>query len=164
MKRSDRTRDADFWTRGQIMKWVRLSTRQIQYWDETGLLIPRLKTKRRRYYDFANLVEFRMVEALRSEGFSTQKIRRFMTTLKRMMPREESLLARLQIHTDGRTLIFQEKGSYFDISGQGLLKVDLEKLYHQVRPADLSRSVGTRERGKAIQRPKFNVQGLRRAG
>ncbi len=160
----DSTRRSDFWTRGQLLKWLRLSTRQVQYWDETGLLVPRLKTKRRRYYDFANLVEFRMVEALQKEGFSTQRIRRFMATLKRMMPREERILSRLQIHTDGRTLIFQEKGAYFDMNGQGLLKLDVQRLYHQVRPADLSNPSGTRERGQRVQGSRFKVQGLKKAG
>lgn len=152
----------DFWTRGQLLKWIRLSARQVQYWDETGLLVPRLKTKRRRLYDFANLVEFRMVEALQREGFSTQKIRRFMTTLKRMMPRDEQILSRLRIHTDGRTLIFQEKGAYFDMNGQGLLKLDVERLYRQVRPTALSHPKGTRERGQMVRSSTFKVQRLKK--
>lgn len=142
----------DYFTRGDLLKLVRLSPRQIQYWDETGLIRPKRKTKRRRYYDFANLVEFRIVDALLQEKFSTQKVRRFVSTLKRMMPREENLLSRLRVHTDGDTLIFQEKGAYFDTNGQGLLKLDLERLYHQVRPASSAfpQPMGTRERGRKV--------------
>ena len=152
-----------YFTRGQLLRHLDLSPRQIQYWDETNLLRPSLKTKRRRYYDFANLVEFRVVESLLKNGFSTQRIRKFLSTLKRMMPREENLLARLQIHTDGRTLIFREKGSYFDMNGQGLLTLDLERLYHQVRPAidAFSSPLGTRERGGRTVRRRVLVQARR---
>src|SRR3989338_5003196 len=136
-------------TRGDLLKVVRLTPRQIQYWDESNLIRPTRKTRRRRYYDFAGVVELRVVQALREEGFSTQKIRKFLVTLRRMMPRAQNLLARLRIHTDGRTLIFQEKGAFFEMNGQGLLKLDLERLYHQVRPASraFSGPMGTRERG-----------------
>ena len=156
-----KTRRADYFTRGQILKLVRLSPRQIQYWDETGLLSPRCKTKRRRYYDFANVVEFGVIDALLKDGFSTQKIRKFLSELKRLMPRDEHLLARLQILTDGVTLIFREKGAYFNMNGQGLLELDVERLYRKIRPAQsasspratLPRRKGTRERGtRSIQR------------
>ncbi len=158
MKKANAGRD--LMTRGDLLKIVRLTPRQVQYWDETGLLIPRLKTKRRRYYDFANVVEFKMVESLLREGFSTQRIRGFIAHLKRMMPKEESLLARLQIHTDGQTLIFQEKGAYFETNGQGLLRLDLEQLYHRIRPRALlsNAPMGTRERGSARVR---QLRGLR---
>lgn len=149
MATTGKVRRTDYYTRGDVLRLTRLSPRQVQYWDETKMLCPRRKTKRRRYYDFANLVEFRVVESLLREGFSTQKIRQFLSTLKRMLPRRESLLAKLRILTDGKTVILQEKGAYFDMNGQGLLKLDLERLYHQVSPrfAAPARPMGTRERG-----------------
>lgn len=152
----EKAKQTDYFTRGEILKTVRLTARQIQYWDESGLLRPRRKTKRRRYYDFANVVELRLIESLLREGFTVQKVRSFVSTLRKILPRDEQLLTRLRVHTDGRTLIVQEKGAYFDMNGQGLLQLDLGRLYHQVRPAisasAFSRPVGTRERGSQKDR------------
>ncbi|MBI4179650.1 MerR family transcriptional regulator [bacterium] len=157
---SGKTRKTEYLTRGELLKLTNLSPRQIQYWDETGLVSPARKTKRRRYYDFANLVELRVVESLLREGFSTQKVRDFVRSLRRMLPKDRSVLSRLRIHTDGRTIILQEKGAYFEMNGQGLLKLDLQKLYHQVslRTDASSRPMGTRERGaRGVQRLKASA-------
>ena len=159
----------NYFTRGEILKLVRLSPRQIQYWDESGLLRPRRKTKRRRYYDFANLVEFRLIESLMREGFSVQKIRGFVLTMRKLMPRDEQILSRLRVHTDGRTLIFREKGAFFEMNGQGLLQIDLDRLYHQVRPStrssqEFSKPVGTREKGNmAARKSAMSVRQVRAA-
>jgi DNA-binding transcriptional MerR regulator len=61
-------------------KLAGVSTRQLRYWDETGLVVPSIKRKLDvrttvRLYAFADLVELLVVAAMRRQGISLQHVR-----------------------------------------------------------------------------------------
>lgn len=63
-----------------------LSLRQLQYWDETGLVRPSLTARqgrgRKRLYSFRDLVALRAAAQLRKDGIALQQIRKVVEHLR----------------------------------------------------------------------------------
>ena len=74
------------YTTAQAAPLARASLRELQYWDETKLIMPSRRTGRNRFYDFADIVALRMVKELRQSGVSLQGIRRVAAYLKQRDP------------------------------------------------------------------------------
>jgi len=85
-----------------------ITLRQIQYWDEIGLVKPsaRPATGRgsRRLYSFLDLVRLSVVRTLIERGLSPGKIRRGLSALRQFHPDLLDPLARLKLVTDGERL------------------------------------------------------------
>lgn len=63
----------------QASRIVGVSLRQIQWWDEKGVLCPDVFLHRRNFTE-SDLQKLRFVAELRKKGLSLQKIRRFLHT------------------------------------------------------------------------------------
>jgi DNA-binding transcriptional MerR regulator len=87
---------------------VGITPRQIQYWDETGLVKPSARPAAgrgtRRSYSFLDLVRLSVVRALIERGLKPQTIRRSLAALRDVVPQLLDPLAQLKLVTDGQRL------------------------------------------------------------
>ena len=87
---------------------VGITPRQVQYWDEIGLVKPSACAAAgrgtRRRYSFLDLVRLSVVRALIERGLTPRKIRRSLAALREAAPKVLDPLAQLKLVTDGERL------------------------------------------------------------
>jgi DNA-binding transcriptional MerR regulator len=87
---------------------VGVTPRQIQYWDEIGLVKPSAGSAAgrgsRRRYSFLDLVRLSVVHALIERGLESRNIRRSLAALREAYPQVLDPLAQLKLVTDGERL------------------------------------------------------------
>src|SRR5258708_23673235 len=69
-------------TSAQVVKLTGITPRQLQWWDERGIVIPQ-RDGRRRLYCLDDITEVAVICALRRKGFPLQKVRRIMKFLQK---------------------------------------------------------------------------------
>jgi len=69
-------------TSNEVSRLTGMSARQLQWWDECGLVIP-AREGHRRLYSFDDLADVAVIGQLRARGFSLQRVRRVMRFLQR---------------------------------------------------------------------------------
>jgi DNA-binding transcriptional MerR regulator len=88
-----------------------ISLRQLQWWDERGIVIP-ARDGHKRIYTLDDLAEVAVICELRDRGFSLQKIRRVIRFLQRELGKRlvETVRAASEYHllTDGRHIFLQD--------------------------------------------------------
>jgi DNA-binding transcriptional MerR regulator len=91
-----------------VARIVGITPRQIQYWDEIGLVKPSAQPAAgrgtRRSYSFKDLVRLSVVRALIERGLPPGKIRKSLTALRGAFPEVLDPLAQLKLVTDGERL------------------------------------------------------------
>lgn len=87
---------------------VGVTPRQIQYWDEIGLVKPSARPAAgrgsRRRYSFLDLVRLSVVRALIERGLKPRNIRKSLAALREAYPKVLDPLAQLKLVTDGERL------------------------------------------------------------
>jgi DNA-binding transcriptional MerR regulator len=87
---------------------VGVTPRQIQYWDETGLVKPSARPAAgrgtRRRYSFLDLLRLSVVRRLIERGLSPRNIRKSLAVLREACPKVLDPLAQLKLVTDGERL------------------------------------------------------------
>src|SRR5437762_2638843 len=87
---------------------VGITPRQIQYWDEIGLVKPSARAAAgrgtRRRYSFLDLLRLSVVRALIERGLTPRNIRRSLAALLEACPKALDPLAQLKLVTDGKGL------------------------------------------------------------
>ncbi|HUI83078.1 MAG TPA: MerR family transcriptional regulator [Candidatus Binatia bacterium] len=108
-------------TSREVVGLTGISPRQLQWWDEQGIVAP-AREGHRRIYSPDDLAEVAVICELRRRGFSLQKIRRVLRFLQKELGRRlvETVAAASEYHllTDGRHI-------YLENSARGV--VDLLK-------------------------------------
>jgi len=88
-----------------------VTARQLQWWDEKGVVSPQHHGHRRRYR-LEELLEVSVISELRLKGFSLQKIRKVLRFLQRELGRRlaDLLKASSEYHllTDGRNIFLED--------------------------------------------------------
>src|SRR5215470_14229598 len=88
-----------------------VSLRQLQWWDERGVVSPRQDGHKRIYLP-EEVIETSVIAELRRKGFSLQKIRRVLRFLQKDMGKRlsEALALTSEIHllTDGKSIYLEE--------------------------------------------------------
>ncbi|MGE0406627.1 MAG: MerR family transcriptional regulator [Candidatus Korobacteraceae bacterium] len=88
-----------------------ITPRQLQWWDERGIVAPR-REGRRRVYSFEDLAEVAVICDLRRRGFSLQRVRKVMRFLQRELARRlvETVSGASEYHllTDGRHIFLED--------------------------------------------------------
>jgi len=89
-------------------KIVGISLRQVQHWDETGLVKPSVREASGkgtiRLYSYTDLIQLKVVKTLRDHRISLQKIRRSLEYLQSHFPEIKKPLLELKFLTDGETI------------------------------------------------------------
>jgi len=95
------------YTSSQVSQRTGLTPRQLQWWDEQGIVVP-ARQGHRRLYSAEDLAELSILSDLRRRGFSLQRVRRMMALLRREFGRRlADLLGRgrdLHLLTDGESV------------------------------------------------------------
>ncbi|NPV89176.1 MAG: MerR family transcriptional regulator [Firmicutes bacterium] len=129
----------------QVSKILGISLRQLQYWDEKGLLkpsiIPASGRGTLRYYSFSDLVQLKLIKRFRDEQISLRKIARAIEYLQRQIEEGQLNLidpfTELSFVTDGKSIYLLTEDKKIAISlvlmGQLVWHIPLENLITEVK-------------------------------
>ena len=127
-------------TSRQVVALTGISLRQLQWWDERGIVVPARKGHRR-LYSMQNLTEVAVICDLRRRGFPLQRVRKVIRFLRQEFGKSlaETVTGSSDYHllTDGRNLFLETSArEIVDIlknARQPLLAVCLSDTVRQVR-------------------------------
>ena len=124
----------------QVAALTGISLRQLQWWDERGLVSP-ARQGRNRLYSLADLTEISVICELRQRGFSLQRLRRVIRFLQRELGKRlvETVRSGSEVHllTDGRRIYVETSTrQVIDVlknSRQPLLTICLSDKLREIR-------------------------------
>jgi DNA-binding transcriptional MerR regulator len=143
-------------TSAEVVKLTGITPRQLQWWDERGIVAPR-REGRRRLYSPEDLTEVAVICALRRKGFPLQRVRRIMRFLQKELGRRlaEAVSSRSDYHllTDGKRIYLENsERQVIDIlknSRQPLLGICLSDAVRELRSEIFNRRPA---QGQALRR------------
>ena len=98
-------------TSREVTAHTGISARQLQWWDERGIVVP-AREGHKRIYSIDDVAEVAMICELRDRGFSLQKIRRVVRFLQKELGKRlvETVRAASEYHllTDGRHIFLED--------------------------------------------------------
>jgi DNA-binding transcriptional MerR regulator len=98
-------------TSNQVIALTGITPRQLQWWDERGIVIP-AREGHKRIYSLDDLAEVAVICELRERGFSLQKIRLVVRFLQKELGKRlvETVTAASEYHllTDGRHIYLED--------------------------------------------------------
>jgi DNA-binding transcriptional MerR regulator len=127
-------------TSRDVIRLTGITARQLQWWDERGLVVPS-RDGHRRVYSFEDLTEVAVICELRRKGFSLQRMRTVVRFLQKEFSKRlaETVSASSSYHllTDGKTLYLETSPQQIvDIlknSRQPMFAICLSDTVRQVR-------------------------------
>jgi DNA-binding transcriptional MerR regulator len=130
----------ELFTSRQVVALTGITPRQLQWWDERGIVVP-AHAGHQRVYSFEDLTEVAVICELRKRGFSLQRVRKVIHFLhgefgKRLA---ETVSGSSDYHllTDGRRLFLetspQQIVDILNSSRQPMLAICLSETVRQVR-------------------------------
>ena len=130
-------------TSHEVVALTGITPRQLQWWDERGIVAP-ARDGRRRVYSLEDIAEVSVICQLRRRGFSLQRVRKVMRFLQREFGKRlvETVSGSSEYHllTDGRSLYLETSARQIvDIlknSRQPILAICLSDTVRQVRADD----------------------------
>jgi DNA-binding transcriptional MerR regulator len=134
----------------EVIALTGITARQLQWWDERGVVKPE-REGHRRLYSMQNVMEIAVICELRRKGFSLQGVRKVMRFLQREFGKGlAEITARnsdLHLLTDGTHLYLETSAKQIvDIlknSKQPILSVCLTDAVRQVRAEVIARKAST---------------------
>jgi len=97
-------------TSREVIDFTGITPRQLQWWDERGVVVP-AREGHRRLYSMEDLAEVAVICQLRRKGFSLQRVRKVMRFLQKEFSKRlaETVSGASEYHllTDGRTLYLE---------------------------------------------------------
>jgi DNA-binding transcriptional MerR regulator len=134
----------------EVIKLTGITARQLQWWDERGVVKPQ-RQGHRRLYSMHNLTEIAVICELRRKGFSLQGVRKVMRFLQRELGKglAEIVSRNSDVHllTDGKNLYLETSARQIvDIlknSAQPILGICLTDAVRQVRAEVIARKSNT---------------------
>jgi DNA-binding transcriptional MerR regulator len=137
-------------TSQQVVALTGITARQLQWWDERGIVRPE-RIGHRRAYSMQNIMEMAVISELRRKGFSLQGVRKVMRFLQREFGKNlaEITSRNSDVHllTDGKHLYLETSARQIvDIlknSSQPILGICLSDALRQVRAGAVARKLST---------------------
>ena len=137
-------------TSQEVIALIGITPRQLQWWDERGVVKPE-REGHRRLYSMNHLTEVAVICELRRKGFSLQGVRKVMRFLDREFGKglAEIMSSGSEYHllTDGKHLYLETSARQIvDIlknSSQPILAICLSDTVRQVRAEVISRKLNT---------------------
>ena len=139
-----------YFTSQEVVVLTGITARQLQWWDERGVVEP-LRQGHRRVYSVKNVTEVAVICELRRKGFSLQGVRKVLRFLKREFGKglAEIVARNSECHllTDGTHLYLETSARQIvDIlknSSQPILDICLSDAVRQVRAEIIARKANT---------------------
>lgn len=95
----------------EVVELTGITPRQLQWWDERGLVVP-ARSGRRRLYSVDDLAEIAVIVEMRRKGFSLQGMRKIMRFLEREFSRRlvDTVRRGSDTHllTDGKNIFLED--------------------------------------------------------
>ena len=140
-------------TSREVVLLTGITARQLQWWDERGIVVP-ARQGRRRLYSMEDLSEVAVICELRERGFSLQRVRKVIRFLQHEFGKRlaETVSGGTDYHllTDGRTLYLETSAQQIvDIlknARQPMLAICLSDTVRQVRAS----IQGAKKRSKPV--------------
>jgi DNA-binding transcriptional MerR regulator len=134
----------------EVMALTGVTSRQLQWWDERGVVKPE-RAGHRRLYSMQNVLEMAVICELRRKGFPLQKVRKVIRFLQREFGKglAEIVARNSDVHllTDGTHLYLETSARQIvDIlknSSQPILGICLSDAVRQVRAEVIARRAST---------------------
>jgi DNA-binding transcriptional MerR regulator len=154
----------DTFSSQEVVAMTGATARQLQWWDERGVVKPE-RAGHRRLYSMQNLTEITVICELRRKGFPLQGVRKVIRFLQREFGRglAEIVGRNSDVHllSDGRHLYLETSARQIvDIlknSSQPILGICLSDAVRQVRAEVVARKVSTSVTSPAGRRRARNV-------
>jgi DNA-binding transcriptional MerR regulator len=100
----------DCFTSREVVGLTGITPRQLQWWDERGVVVP-AREGHRRVYSMEDLAEVAVICELRRKGFSLQRVRKVMRFLQRefgkRLAQTVSGASEYHLLTDGKTIYLE---------------------------------------------------------
>jgi DNA-binding transcriptional MerR regulator len=133
-------------TSAEVVRLTGITPRQLQWWDERGIVVPD-REGRRRLFSFDDLTEVAVICALRRKGFPLQRVRRIMKFLQKEFGRRLAATvgngSEYHLLTDGKRIYVENsQRQVIDIlknSRQPLLGICLSDAVREIRAEIFSR-------------------------
>jgi DNA-binding transcriptional MerR regulator len=127
-------------TSAEVVALTRITPRQLQWWDERGIVVPE-RQGHRRLYSMVNLTELAVICDLRRRGFPLQRVRKVIRFLQREFGKSlaETVSSASDYHllTDGTTIYVETSArQILDVlknTRQPVLAICLSDTVRQVR-------------------------------
>ena len=151
-------------TSAEVMARTGITARQLQWWDERGIVVPS-RQGHRRLYSLDDLAEVAVICDLRRRGFSLQRVRKVMRLLQKEFKKRlvDAVTAHSEFHllTDGNRIYLKTSAEQvIDIlknSRQPMLTLCLSDTVRQIQ-ADLTNEQVKAEPAVARRRRRKDVQ------
>ncbi len=121
-------------------KIIGVSLRQLQHWDEKGLVKPSIREAAGkgtiRLYSYTDLIQLRVVKTLRDNRISLQKILRSLEHLQSHFPQIKKPLLELKFLTDGETIFVlttDQKEILDTLKRQFVFTLAIGEIVHKLR-------------------------------
>ncbi len=146
-------------TSAQVVRLTGITPRQLQWWDERGIVVPK-REGRRRLYSADDITEIAVICALRRKGFPLQKVRRIMKFLQKELGRRlaEAVSNGSDYHllTDGKRVYLENsQREVIDIlknSRQPLLGICLSDAVRELRAEIFNRRPAQKQPSRGASR------------
>lgn len=146
-------------TSSEVMELTGITARQLQWWDERKIVVPR-RRGRNRVYSLDDLAEVAVICELRRKGFSLQRVRQVMRYLQRELGKRlvETVTSGSEYHllTDGRRIYLENsERQIVDLlknSRQPILSICLTDAVREVRAEVSKRGAEQRARANEARR------------
>lgn len=143
-------------TSAGVVRLTGITPRQLQWWDERGVVVPE-RQGRIRLYSVDDVAEVAVICALRRKGFPLQRVRRILKFLRKEFGRKLSEVvsrsSEYHLLTDGRRIYLENsQRQVIDIlknSRQPLLGICLSDSVREVRAEMLERRPVQAQRASA---------------
>ena len=127
-------------TTKQVMSFTDLTSRQLNYFDTTGLLTPSVQPAQgrgtSRLYSFRDVVALRLIAKLRGQGISLQSVRRAVNYLHTM---KQIALSASVLAFNGDDVVLVDRNqlaiSLLQHPGQLCILIDVGGITHEVEEA-----------------------------
>jgi DNA-binding transcriptional MerR regulator len=146
-------------TSAQVVKFTGITPRQLQWWDERGIVQPH-REGRCRMYSFDDLTEVAVICALRRKGFPLQRVRSIMKFLQKefggRLAQAVTTGSEYHLLTDGKRIYLKNsERQIIDIlknSRQPLLGVCLSDAVREIRAETFNRRPAQRQAARNAAR------------
>jgi DNA-binding transcriptional MerR regulator len=106
-------------TSREVVSFTGITLRQLQWWDEQGIVVPE-RSGHSRLYSLEDLTEIAVICELRRRGFSLQRVRKVVRFLQREFSKR---LAETVSGTSGYHLLTDGKSLYLETSARQILDI-----------------------------------------
>ncbi|HTZ95538.1 MAG TPA: MerR family transcriptional regulator [Terriglobales bacterium] len=149
----------DCFTSREVVEFTSITPRQLQWWDERGVVVP-AREGHRRLYSMEDLAEVAVICELRRKGFSLQRVRKVMRFLQREFGKRlaHTVTGASEYHllTDGKTIYLETSPRQIvDIlknARQPVLAICLSDAVKQVRAEVRGKKTSGRTTSRSIRK------------